>query len=72
MMVVRLGDRVVGDGAPALVVAEIGINHNGDLQVCKDLIELSAKAGCEVVKPYSQQKTWPALVKAPSEAPMET
>jgi len=50
MMVVRLGDRVVGDGAPALVVAEIGINHNGDLQVCKDLIELSAKAGCEVVK----------------------
>lgn len=50
MMVVRLGDRVVGEGAPALVVAEIGINHNGDLQVCKDLIELSAKAGCEVVK----------------------
>jgi N-acetylneuraminate synthase len=49
-MMVRLGDRVVGEDAPALVVAEIGINHNGDLQVCKDLIELSAKAGCEVVK----------------------
>lgn len=49
-MVVRLGDRIVGQGAPALVVAEIGINHNGDMQICKDLIELSAKAGCEVVK----------------------
>jgi N-acetylneuraminate synthase len=33
-----------------MVVSEIGINHNGDLQICKDLIEASTKAGCEVVK----------------------
>lgn len=50
MTSVALGDRVVGTGNPCMVVAEIGINHNGDLQTCKDLIELSAKAGCEVVK----------------------
>jgi N-acetylneuraminate synthase len=50
MAKVSLDGRKVGDGAPCLVIAEIGINHNGDLQTCKDLVELSAKGGCEVVK----------------------
>jgi N-acetylneuraminate synthase len=50
MTTVDLGVRLVGDGSPCMVIAEIGINHNGDLGLCKDLIESSAKAGCEVVK----------------------
>jgi N-acetylneuraminate synthase len=50
MTTVELGNRLVGDHQPCMVIAEIGINHNGDLQLCKDLIEASAKAGCEVVK----------------------
>lgn len=32
------------------VIAEIGINHNGDLNIAKQLIELAAKAGCDAVK----------------------
>ena len=32
---VKLGDRTVGDGHPAYVIAEIGINHNGDLEIAK-------------------------------------
>jgi N-acetylneuraminate synthase len=47
---VRLGDRPVGDGHPAFVLAEIGINHNGDVTVAKKLIDVAVFAGCEAVK----------------------
>ena len=32
------------------VVAEIGINHNGDMQICKELIDISKESGCDAVK----------------------
>jgi len=32
------------------IIAEIGINHNGDLGVCKELIDVAADAGCDAVK----------------------
>jgi len=32
------------------IVAEVGINHNGDLSICKDLIDIAADAGCDAVK----------------------
>ena len=32
------------------IVAEIGINHNGDLEICKKLIDFAAIAGCNAVK----------------------
>lgn len=47
---VRIGDRLVGTGQPVYVVAEIGINHNGDLDVAKKLIDAAALAGCDAVK----------------------
>ncbi len=49
-MEVLLGDRPVGDGHPCFVLAEIGINHNGDTQMAKKLIDVAALAGCEGVK----------------------
>jgi len=49
-MHVRLGDRIVGDGQPCLVLAEIGINHNGDVQLAKKLIDVASLAGCGAVK----------------------
>jgi N-acetylneuraminate synthase len=49
-MEVLLGDRPVGDGQPCYVLAEIGINHNGDVQVAQKLIDVAAFAGCEGVK----------------------
>jgi len=39
-----------GDGHPVYVIAEIGINHNGSLEVAKKLIEGAAQAGCDAVK----------------------
>ena len=49
-MTVRIGVRPVGDGHPCYVVAEIGINHNGDVAQAKRLISVAAAAGCNAVK----------------------
>src|SRR5262249_5549133 len=46
----NFGDRTIGDGEPAYVVAEIGINHNGDLELARRLIDAAVDAGCDAVK----------------------
>lgn len=40
----------IGDGFPVFVIAEIGINHNGSLDVAKKLIDAAKSAGCDAVK----------------------
>jgi N-acetylneuraminate synthase len=47
---IRIGNRLVGPGHPAFVVAEIGINHNGSLKLARKLITAAADAGCDAVK----------------------
>ena len=47
---VKIGNRWVGDYHPVYVIAEIGINHNGDIENARRLIEGAAKAGCDAVK----------------------
>ena len=47
---VNIGGKVVGDGRPAYIVAEIGINHNGDVNTAKKLIDAASLAGCDAVK----------------------
>jgi N-acetylneuraminate synthase len=48
--VVGIGPQWVGDGQPVFVVAEIGINHNGSVEVAKKLIDGAVLAGCDAVK----------------------
>lgn len=47
---VSLGGRLVGDGHPTYIIAEIGLNHNGDVQIAKQLIDIAAVFGCDAVK----------------------
>ena len=47
---INIGGRTVGDGHPAYVIAEIGINHNGDIGIAKQLIDVAKKGGCDAVK----------------------
>jgi N-acetylneuraminate synthase len=47
---VKIGERLVGEGEPCFVVAEIGINHNGDLDLARKLISAAHLAGCDAVK----------------------
>jgi len=46
----KIGTRSVGPGFAPLVVAEIGINHNGDLNEAKLLVDSAAAAGAEIIK----------------------
>jgi N-acetylneuraminate synthase len=48
--VVAIAGRRVGEEQPVFVIAEIGINHNGSLELCEKLIEGAARAGCDAVK----------------------
>lgn len=48
--VTSIGSRLVGDGHPTYVIAEIGINHNGSLELAKLLIDGAVRAGCDAVK----------------------
>ena len=50
MATVKIGKKKVGDGQPCFIIAEIGINHNGDINIAKKLIDLAAFAGCDAVK----------------------
>lgn len=46
----RIANRQVGDDHAPLVIAEIGINHGGSLDVAKAMVDAAASAGCEIVK----------------------
>ncbi|MFH1594007.1 MAG: N-acetylneuraminate synthase family protein [Candidatus Omnitrophota bacterium] len=47
---VRIGDKVIGDEHSCYVIAEIGINHNGSVDIAKKLIDVALNSGCDAVK----------------------
>ncbi len=47
---VQIGDHEVGTERPVYVIGEIGINHNGDVEIAKQLIDVAVAAGCQAVK----------------------
>ena len=49
-MSVRIGHAAIGEYEPVYVIAEIGLNHNGDVELAKQLIEVAAHAGAQAVK----------------------
>ena len=50
MTVVNIANNSIGQKQPCFIVAEIGINHNGDLELAKKLIKVAVDAGCNAVK----------------------
>jgi len=46
----KIANRDIGPDHPPLVIAEIGINHGGSLEVAKEMVRLAALSGCEMVK----------------------
>jgi N-acetylneuraminate synthase len=46
----KIGPKEVGDAQPCYVIAEIGINHNGNIDLAKRLISVAVAAGCDAVK----------------------
>lgn len=47
---VNIADRIIGDGQPCFIIAEIGINHNGSLALAKKMIDIASTTGCDAVK----------------------
>src|SRR5262245_50102587 len=47
---VQIGDRLVGADEPCFVIAEVGVNHNGRLELAKELVDAAAAAGADAVK----------------------
>ena len=47
---IKVGDRLIGDGYPVFVIGEIGINHNGNIDIAKKIILGAKRAGCDAVK----------------------
>jgi N-acetylneuraminate synthase len=47
---VKIGNKYIGDNEPAFIIAEIGINHNGSVDIAKRMIEAANSAGCDAVK----------------------
>lgn len=50
MPVIKIGNRLIGDGQPAYIIAEIGVNHNGILDLAIELIDVAVRAGSDAVK----------------------
>src|SRR6201747_2899219 len=50
MSTVKIGKKQLGTGHPCYVIAEIGINQNGDIDLAKRLISVAVAAGCDAVK----------------------
>ncbi len=47
---VKIGNKTIGENHPTFIIGEIGINHNGDLDIAKKLIDAGLFAGCDAVK----------------------
>jgi N-acetylneuraminate synthase len=61
---IKIGNRMVGDGHLAYIIAEIGINHNGDLATAKKMIDAAVHAGADAVK---FQKRTPDVATPPEQ-----
>lgn len=47
---VKIADKIIGDGNPCFIIAEIGINHNGSVALAKKMIDIAVTTGCDAVK----------------------
>jgi len=65
---VKIGNRYVGAGEPVFVIAEVGINHNGDMDIAKKLIDAAVDAGANAVK-FQKRTTSELLTKEGLEKP---
>ena len=49
-MRIRIGGKILGEGEPCFIVAEAGINHNGDINIAKQMIDVAKNCGVDAIK----------------------
>ena len=47
---ITIGHRTIGDGHSCFIIAEAGINHNGDTSLAAELVDAAAAAGADAIK----------------------
>ena len=47
---IKINTREIGEGNPAYIIAEMGINHNGKVDIAMKMVEGGAKAGVDAIK----------------------
>lgn len=47
---IKIGNKIIGNGFPCFIAAEIGINHNGDMELAKQMIDAAVDGGADAVK----------------------
>jgi N-acetylneuraminate synthase/N,N'-diacetyllegionaminate synthase len=50
MISVKIADKIIGEGEPCFIIAEAGVNHNGDIELAKELIDAARNARADAVK----------------------
>jgi sialic acid synthase SpsE/sugar phosphate isomerase/epimerase len=61
MKTIKIGDRLIGDSQPTFIIAEIGINHNGEVKLARELIDVAVEAKVDAVK--FQKRHLPSLYR---------
>src|SRR5262245_55900084 len=65
---VKVGRQYIGKGEPVFVIAEIGLNHNGDMALAKKLVDEAKAAGADAVK-FQKRSTVDLLTKEGRDKP---
>ena len=65
---IKIGKRTIGDGEPALIIAEAGINHNGSMETAKRLVDIAAEAEVDAVK-FQKRSPEDLLIREALDAP---
>lgn len=47
---IKINNRIISDSSPTFIIAEAGVNHNGDIEIAKKMIDVAAEAGVDAVK----------------------
>ena len=63
-------DNIVGQGQPCFLIAEVGVNHNGDLEIAKKMIDIAVKSGVDAVK-FQTFKTEELILSNIEKAPYQ-
>lgn len=68
---IKIGTHQIGEGFPCFIIAEAGVNHNGDLKTAKRLIEAAAQSGADAVK-FQTFKVDKLILEDVGKAPYQT